>query len=341
MGVDLKGIVRPVKTQLEHLAGRTLAVDAYNALYQFLAIIRGERGEYLMDREGRVTSHLSGLFYRNVNLLELGINLIYIFDGKPPSLKTVEIERRRTVKQEAVKLYNQALASGDLVEARKYAQATSFLKDYMIEDAKHTLDLLGIPWIEAPSEGEATAAHLTSLGVATHVASQDSDALLFGAVRLVRNVTVSGRRKLPGRSVYVEVEPEEIELKSLLEEHGITREQLVDIGILIGTDFNPDGFKGVGPVTALKYVKRYGRLENIESVKEELAKIDYRAIREIFLHPKVASPKGGVVWRRPDRDKIVAFLCGERAFSEERITRALDKLENVQRVKSESLEKWF
>ncbi len=341
MGVNLRDLVKPVKIPLERLAGRTLAVDAYNALYQFLAIIRGERGEHLMDRQGRVTSHLSGLFYRNINLLELGIKPIYILDGKPPALKTIEIQRRRAVKKEAVKLYSKALARGDLAEARKYAQATSYLQDYMVEDAKRMLDLLGIPWIDAPSEGEATAAYLTKIGVATDAASQDFDALLFGAARLVRNVTVSGRRKLPGRNVYVNVEPEEIEMKRLLELLGVSREQLVDIGILVGTDFNPDGFKRIGPVTALKYVKKYGRLEKIVSIKEELQKIDYQAIREIFLHPEVTEPKKKVEWSPPDRGKVIAFLCGERAFSEDRVNRALERLEKVEQERSESLEKWF
>jgi len=149
LGVDLRGIVKPFKISLEQLGGRTIAVDAPNALYQFLSIIRGERGEYLMDHEGRVTSHLSGLFYRNVNLLELGIRPIYVFDGKPPVLKTMEIERRRTVKKEAEKLYNAALARGDYVEARKQAQATVYLKDQMVDDAKRILDAMGIPWIVA------------------------------------------------------------------------------------------------------------------------------------------------------------------------------------------------
>ncbi len=341
MGVNLRDIVRPVKIPLENLSGRILAVDAYNALYQFLSIIRGERGEYLMDREGKVTSHLSGLFYRNINLLALGIKPIYILDGKPPSLKTVEIERRRVVKQKAVKLYKTALARGDLPEARKYAQATSYLKDYMVEDTKRMLDLLGIPWIEAPSEGEATAAYLTKTGVATDAASQDFDAILFGAARLVRNVTISGKRKLPGRSVYIDVEPEEIGLKRLLKNLGVTQEQLVDIGILVGTDFNPDGFKRIGPTTALKYVKKHGRLEKIDSVREELKKIDYQAIRKIFLHPEVTESKEKVQWHPPDHGKVTAFLCGERAFSEDRVNRALERLEKVERERSESLEKWF
>lgn len=340
MGVELKDLVKPRRLSLEQLGGEVLAIDAYNALYQFLAIIRGESGEPLMDREGRVTSHLSGLFYRNVNLLMLGIKPLYILDGTPPSLKSIEIERRRAAKNEAVTKYMEALRSGNLEDARKYAQATSLIKDYMIEDTKRILEILGIPWLEAPSEGEATAAHLSSIGLAAATATQDYDSLLFGAKRLIRNVTISGKRKLPSRPVYIEVEPEEILLKDLLDNLAITREQLVDLGILIGTDFNPDGFKGIGPATAIKLVKTYGQLENIPEIQDKLAEIDYEQIRNIFIKPKVAEPIEPR-WRGPDRDLLIGFLVKERDFSEERVKHALDRLEEMEARRSQSLERWF
>lgn len=340
MGIDLGGIVKPAKRTLEELSGRIIAIDAYNALYQFLATIRGEAGEHLMDRKGRVTSHLSGLFYRNVNLLSLNIKPIYVLDGTPPALKAMEIARRRAIKEEAVIKYQEALAQGRLEDARKYAQATSIIKDYMIDDTKRILDLLGIPWVEAPSEGEATAAYLTQEGIATDSASQDYDSLLFGAKRLLRNVTISGRRKLPGKPIYVEIEPEEVELSRLLSDLNITREQLVDVGILIGTDFNPDGFKGIGPVKALKYIKTYGRLEAIPDIQDELKKLDYEAIREIFLRPKAVKPKK-VEWRDVDFDGVTSFLCDERDFSEERVRKALQRLKDTMKRRSESLERWF
>ena len=340
MGVNLREIVKPRKVTLEQLSGRTVAVDAYNALYQFLSIIRGESGEPLMDREGRITSHLSGLFYRNVNLLSLGIRPVYVLDGKPPEMKAIEIQRRRAARQEAVVMYERALERGDIVEAKKYAQATSVLKDYMIEDTKRILTLLGIPYIDAPSEGEATAAHLCSMGLVSDVASQDYDSILFGARRLIRNLTISGRRKLPYKNVFVTLEPEEVELHAVLEELGLTREQLIDIGILLGTDFNPDGFTKIGPKTALKYIKTYGKLEKVAPIQEELKKIDYNAIREIFLHPKV-SQSADIKWGHSDPKGIVDFLCSEKDFSEDRVKNSLQKLEKREESKSESLEKWF
>jgi len=340
MGVDLREIVKPKKTTLEHLSGRTVAVDAYNALYQFLSIIRGQTGEPLVDSEGKVTSHLSGLFYRNLNLLTLGIRPVYVLDGKPPEMKRVEIERRRAARQEAIVMYERALERGDVESAKKYASATSIMKDYMIDDTKKILTLLGIPYIEAPSEGEATAAELCQKGIVTDAASQDYDALLFGAKRLIRNLTISGRRKLPGKNIFVNLEPEEVELHAVLSELQLSREQLIDVAILLGTDFNPDGFAKIGPKTALKYIKTYGRLEKIPQLQEQLKQINFNAIREIFLHPEV-SKVSEIKWGRPDMEGIVNFLCRQKDFSEERVRSALQKLEKREESKSESLEKWF
>lgn len=263
MGVDLKDLIPKKEVKLEDLNGRSIAVDAYNTLYQFLAIIRQPTGEPLTDREGRITSHLSGLLYRNSNLIEKGIQLIYVFDGKPPSLKEAEVERRRKIKDEALHKYDEAVKQGNFQEARTYAQMTSQLKDSMVGDAKRLLGLMGIPWVQAPSEGEAQAAHMTRKGDAWAAASQDYDSLLFGSTRLVRNLTITGRRKLPRKDVYVEVFPEVIELQYVTQLLNVTLPQLVDIGILIGTDFNPDGVKGIGPKTALKLITEHGELEKV------------------------------------------------------------------------------
>src|SRR6266699_3934437 len=212
MGVDLADIIPRNKTSLDDLKGKTFAVDAYNALYQFLAIIRGPTGTPLMDRTGRVTSHLSGLLYRTTNLAERGIRLVYVFDGVPPALKETEIKRRRAVKEEATVKYEAAISRGEVEEAKKYAQATASLKDMMVEDAHRLLEYLGVPYVQAPSEGEAQAAYMASRGDVWAAVSQDYDSLLFGATRLVRNLAISGKRKLPMREAYVQVDPEMIEL---------------------------------------------------------------------------------------------------------------------------------
>ena len=340
MGVNLRSIADPKRIALEDLRGKKIAIDAFNTLYQFLSIIRGMTGDLLRDNKGRVTSHLSGLFYRNMNLLETGIEMVYVFDGTPPKLKSLEIERRREVKAHAGEMYKEALQKKDYVSAKKYASATSYLDNQMIEESKKLLDLMGIPWLQAPSEGEATAAHLNSKGVVDYAASQDYDSLLFGANRLVRNVTISGKRKLPNRSVRVDVIPETVSLADVLSENEITREQLIDIGILLGTDFNPDGFPGEGPATALNFIKKYSKIENIPELKGKIG-FDPNEIREIFLNPSVSDKEVSLEPKNPDSDALSHFLISEHDFSKDRIDAALTRLDSQRQKASQSLEKWF
>jgi flap endonuclease-1 len=327
LGVNLRSIVPVTAVKLEDLSGKIIAIDAYNALYQFLAIIRQPDGTPLKDSTGKITSHLSGLLYRTSNLVELGIKPIYVFDGAPPVLKEVEIKRRMKAKEEATVKYEQAVARGDMAEARVYAQATSRLKDYMAEDSKKLLALMGLPWVQAPSEGEAQAAYLTKRGDSDYCASQDYDSLLFGAPKLIRNVTISGRRKLPSKNVYVDVVPEVVELGNVLKECGVTYEQLIDVAILIGTDFNPDGIRGLGPKTALKLVKEHGTLENaLPHLKNAEFPAEPQRIREIFLRPRVTD-NYRLEWKEPDAAGIVDFLCREKDFSEDRVRKALEKMQ--------------
>ncbi|MDV3243702.1 MAG: flap endonuclease-1 [Nitrososphaerales archaeon] len=340
MGVDLGDAIPREKIRLEDIGGWTLAVDAYNTLYQFLAIIRGASGEHLKDSSGRVTSHISGLFYRNVNLMELGIKLVYVFDGKPPELKAEEIERRSAQRREAKDQYLRALKAGDVVQARKFAEASTSLRRDMVADAKQLLDAMGIPYVDAPSEGEAQASVMAAEGTVNAVASQDHDSLIFGAPVLVRNVTISGKRRLPSKGITINVQPERIALKAVLEETGLSREQLVDFAILLGTDFNPDGFEGVGPVRALKYLKKYGSLEKISELKEEVEKVNYAAIRNLYLDPpatKGVRPE----WKQVDARGVSSFLVDEHSFSPERVEAALVRVSAAKTAQSETLEKWF
>lgn len=326
MGVDLGDLVPRQKTTLAELSGKTFAVDAYNALYQFLAIIRGSTGAPLMDRQGRVTSHLSGILYRTTNLAEHGVQLVYVFDGIPPTLKETEIKRRRAVKQEAVVKYEAAIVKGEVAEAKRFAQATASLKDTMVEDARRLLELLGVPIVQAPSEGEAQAAFMTSRGDVWAAVSQDYDSLLFGANRLTRNLAITGKRKLPMREAYVQVDPELVQLRDTLTTLQLSREQLVDLGILIGTDFNPDGFKGIGPKTALKLLREKGSIERIAAEKSDFKMPpNLQRIREIFLKPDVTTHYS-LNWKAPHTDALVRFLCGDRDFSEERVRTAVERM---------------
>jgi flap endonuclease-1 len=343
LGVNLRDLVPKTTVKLEDLGGKSMAIDAYNALYQFLAIIRQPDGTPLKDNAGRVTSHLSGLLYRTSNLVEMGIKPIYVFDGTPPALKEVEIKRRAKVKEEAAVRYEKALKEGKMEEARVYAQATSRLKDYMAEDSKKLLDLMGIPWVQAPSEGEAQAAHMVKRCHADYCASQDYDSLLFGAPMLIRNVTISGRRRLPSKNVFVEVTPEIVQLDQVLKECGITYEQLIDVGILIGTDFNPDGIEGLGPKTALKLIKEHGTLEEtLPFVKNAQFPAEPQRIREIFLKPAITDDYK-VEWKEPDVEGLVSFIVKERDFSEDRVRKTLERMQaGTKKLKGKTtLDHWF
>jgi flap endonuclease-1 len=266
--------------------------------------------------------------------------LVYIFDGKPHLLKFKEIEKRKELKQEAIQKYQEALEEGRLEDAKKYSQGTVILTDKIIEQSKLILKLLGIPVIQAPSEGEATASILTKDGMAYACASQDYDSLLFGAKRLVRNLTISGKRKIPNINKYVNIEPEIIHQSQILESTKLTLEQLVDIGILIGTDFNPGGIPGIGPKTALKLIKENGKLEKIEKIKENLNDIPYQQIREIFLNPENI-PINNIEFDNPNYNEIIGFLCDTMDFSKERVESSLERVKKSQEKRSQSLEQWF
>src|SRR6266540_3976181 len=231
MGLNLADLVTSEPRTLEDFSGKILAIDAFNTLYQFLAIIRQPDGTPLMDRQGRVTSHLSGLIYRLSNFVAAGIKPSFVFDGEPPRLKARTLVARGEVKQRAEREWREAVEIGDLATARTKAMQTSRLTDEMVGQSKKLLDLLGLPWVQAPAEGEAQASAMARSGSAYAAASQDFDSLLFGSPRLVKNLAISGRRKLPRKDVYVDVQPEEIVLEATLVRLGITREQLVDVGI--------------------------------------------------------------------------------------------------------------
>jgi flap endonuclease-1 len=327
MGVVLTPIVTKDATALGELRGQTLAVDGNGELYQFLALIRLRDGTPLKDSKGRVTSHLSGLFYRTTRLMsEHGLKLVFVFDGAPPVLKAREVAKRRAVKKKYEEDHAAAVARGDLAAAYSKATMTSRLTREMVADARELLRLMGVPAVQAPSEGEAQAAHMAATSPAiSAAASKDYDALLFGAPRLVRFLTISGKEFLPSQGTFRPIVPETIVLEQLLHGWGITRELLVDLSLLVGTDFN-EGIKGIGPKKALTLVQRHGPIEAMPAdIREALgdpAMID--AVRNIFLHPDVTDDFD-VEQCEPDLDGIVHFLCDDREFGRDRVQGAIER----------------
>lgn len=333
MGVPIRELLEGYRTPAEWDDLRGIAAfDAHNALYQFLSIIRQKDGTPLMDPGGRVTSHLSGLLFRNQNFLEKGIRPVYVFDGAPPSFKQDTIETRRAVREDARERWQEALARGDLAEAGKYAKASSKLDGEVIGSSKRLLTLMGIPFLEAPSEGEAQIAHMTAKGDTTYAVSQDYDTLLFGTPVLVRNLTVSGKRRLHGRMV--NIVPEKIHADKFFAGLSITRTDLIRIGILVGTDFN-DGVPGIGPKKGIKAV-REGKFDSI--AKDQLRGVDTEDIINFFEHPPVTD-QYHLSWKEPDAEGITRMLCDEYSFAPERIKKALGVVSEQPGQKT--LSSWF
>jgi flap endonuclease-1 len=333
MGVAIRDIIADYKTPVswESLPG-VAAIDANNALYQFLTIIRQPDGTPLMDGRGRVTSHLSGILFRMANFIEKGIKPVFVFDGKPAELKAATIDERRKMRDTAGVRWKEALARGDEEEAYKQARSSTRVDATIIETSKELLRLMGIPTIQAPGEGEAQASYMVMKGEARYVVSQDYDTLLFGAPTLVRNLTVSGRRKIRGRQITVS--PERIVLADTLAGLQISREQLIEIGILVGTDFNP-GVEGVGAKTGLKLVLKG---EFASKLKEKVPDFDPAPVIDMFLHPPVTT-EYSLAAGHPDAEGIRKMLCDGYDFSEERVNKAMEGFSV--KAGQKTLENWF
>lgn len=333
MGCDLADLAVSKSIAFDDISGKVIAVDGYNTLYQFLSSIRQADGTPLMDSKGRMTGHLTGLFYRSIKWLEAGIKPVFVFDGNPPELKSKTLQERRERKEQAKIKMDKALGEGRTEDARIYAQQTSKLTREMVGQACTLLDALGIPHIQAPSEGEAEAADLVNKGAAWAVASQDFDSLLFGSPLLVRNLSTTGRRKMPRKNEYVDIQPELIELEPTLKANSLNRYQLIWIAMLSGTDFN-EGVFGIGPKKALKLVsgaktfdEAISRLpENSKSKKGEGGEIEglenWQEIEKFFLNPPV-SGSTEINFSQPDAQKVASLLCDEFDFSRERVDRML------------------
>ena len=328
MGVNLTPIAIRHATSLEALRGKSIAVDGNLELYQFLSVIRLRDGSPLTDGEGRVTSHLNGLVFRTIRLVaDYDIRLVFVFDGPPPDLKRAEIQKRRAARAKAQQEYEAALAAGDLGTAWSKVVMTTRLTRAMIEEAKTLLTYLGIPWVQAPSEGEAQAAFLARRGDVWAAGSKDYDSLLFGAPRLVRFLAVRSTEFLPSRGRSRDVPPEVLDLEENLRALGLTREQLVDAAILVGTDFH-EGVKGIGPKTAVKRVREWGSLDAAPS--DVCAKLpeNLETIRAFFLEPPVTDDVDLRV--RPLREAdAIRFLCDERGFTPSRVETAVRRLRDA------------
>lgn len=343
MGVQITELLPKKEARLEDFSNKVVAVDAANHLYQFLTTIRSPDGSFFTDSHGNVTSHLIGLFTRTTHLMKLGIKPAYVFDGEVPKLKKLEIQRRAEAKEAAAEKYAEAEKKGDAEEMKKYAARSTRLTKDMIADAKEVIEALGLPVVQGLGEGEAQAAHIVARKDAYAIASQDADSLLFGATRVVRNLSIEGRRKQNSTLSYSRVEPELILLEEVLSSLGITQQQLICLAMLVGTDYNTRGIKGIGPKTALKKVKEQKIPEKIFTEAEWGKHFSYpwQEVLELFEHPKVTSDYN-MEFRPVNTAKLVKILCEKHDFSEQRVEKQLEELgKSVTAKKQKGLGEFF
>jgi len=328
VGLPLRVLVQAQELPWDALAGRSLAVDGYNAVYQFLATIRQRDGQLFSDAEGRVTSHLMGTFYRTTSLLEQGVLPVWVFDGKPPERKAGTIRRRIEMKEKAEEAWQEALAAGDLETARRKAAQTSRLTPSMVEELHVLLRGLGVPVVQAPGEGEAQAAVLAARGATWAAASEDYDSLLFGAPRLVRGLAARSRSgSAPGAQL--------IDRTDLLSSLGIDQEELIALGVVMGTDFN-DGAPGFGPKRALKLVREHLGFEATMQ-KAGLDLSEANAVAEIFRHPNAVEP-GPLSFGPVDEAGLQKLLVETHGFSESRFRAAVARARSRPRPASSTAE---
>lgn len=336
MGVKLYDLCPGTEVDAVALKGRRLAIDASIFLYQFLATIRSRDGALLTDSRGQVTSHLVGLLSRTTNFMQQGILPCYVFDGKPPERKRAVLAQRAAVKQEAQRQYEEAAAAQDVEAMKKYAARTTRLTPEMIAEAKQVVDALGLPVVQAPSEGEAQAAYMARKGDVWACVSQDADALLFGAPRLVRNLGVTGKKKKAGVLAYEEVLPQLVELERCLQSLGITHDQLIVLALLVGTDYNPGGVKGIGPQKALRLVKEHKKFDDVFEAAHwsEHCDVEWRVLFDMFKTMPVTDGYG-LAWRAPDVERLNALLVDGHGFSPERIARSVAGLAKEHKARSQ------
>ncbi|KXS20171.1 PIN domain-like protein [Gonapodya prolifera JEL478] len=311
------------ENEIKNFFGRKVAIDASMSIYQFMIAVRGQDGMQLTNEAGETTSHLMGIFYRTIRMVESGIKPCYVFDGKPPTLKSGELAKRQERRAEAEKEAATAQEAGDTENFDKFSRRTVKVTRAHNEECKRLLKLMGIPFMDAPCEAEAQCAALCKAGKVFAAGSEDMDTLTFGSPILVRHLTFSEQRKIPVA---------EIHLDKALAGLGMTTDQFIDLCILLGCDYC-ESIKGIGPAKAYELVKKHGTIEevlkHIDTKKYAVpADWPFAEARRLFKTPDVTDPESvELKWEDPDEDGIVEFLVKDKGFNEERIRNAVKKLQ--------------
>ncbi len=346
MGVAIGPLVEDCKKRIElsEFKGKKFGFDAYNMLYQFVTTIRGIDGEPLKNEKGEITSHYSGIFYRISNVLSYGIKPVFVYDGKSHELKNKTKQERRDRRAEAKEKHEKAILEEDIENMNKFARQSATIDSKIIEESKELLEAMGVPCFTAPGEAEAQISYMTSVGQTDYCVSQDFDCLLFGSPNLLKNIGASGKKKVPFKKVYIDVYPYILESQQVFSKLNITREKLIWMSMLIGTDFN-NKVEGIGPKTALKLVQENNSFEDIlKQLKEKNKEIDfdYHEILDIFKNPDIEK---NPIYDKPlfERQKIEHILLDKANFDEKRTINYLNEFEKKRNEvdKQKTLSKWF
>jgi len=332
--MGIKGLMKLINTntpgaikekEMKSFFNRKIALDASMSLYQFLIAIRiGEGQTALTNDAGEVTSHLIGMFYRTLRMMDAGIKPAYVFDGKPPELKSGELDERRKKREENAKHLAEAKEEGNQDDINKFTRRGVHVNKQHNEEAKKLLRLMGVPVIEAPSEAEAQCAALTKAGKVYATATEDMDALTFGTNILLRNLTASKARKLPVL---------QIDLKIILEDLNLTMDQFIDVCILSGCDYT-NSIRGIGPMKALAFIKKYKTIEkviaNIDTKKYKVPDdFLYKESAKLFVEPEVTNPDDiTLTWKVPDEEGLIQFMVKDKGFAEDRIRKGIERIHN-------------
>ncbi|MFT4313387.1 MAG: flap endonuclease-1 [Candidatus Woesearchaeota archaeon] len=332
MGIALTELLQPKPLTIDELHDKIVAIDAFNFMFQFLASLRTPDGALLTDSKGNITSHLVGMFSRTTHLMQKGVKCVFVFDGQAPALKQKERDRRKSLKEVAQREYELAKEREDTESMKKYAQRTTSITEDMVEEAKKLLTALGLPYVQAPSEGEAQAAYMAQKGDVDFVASQDADVFLFQAPKVIRNLSILGKRKKTSKLNYETIGPELITLSDLHNQLGIDNQKLIALSMLIGTDFNPGGIKGIGPKTALKIVKDAQTLDEVfiqAQWAEKSPDLSWKDVFDVFTKMPVTDDYS-LDFRPINEDALKQLLCDEHDFAVARITTTVKKLQKQQ-----------
>ncbi|EMA53282.1 MULTISPECIES: flap endonuclease-1 [Halococcus] len=320
---DLRQLAAIEPIAFADLSGATVAIDAHNWLYRYLTTtVKWTSDAVYTTAAGEEVANLIGVVQGLPKFFEHDITPVFVFDGGVTDLKTDEVERRREQREQAEERAAEAREAGDAVEAARLEARTQRLTDTIHETTRELLRLLDVPVVEAPAEGEAQAAHMARSGTVDYAGSEDYDTLLFGAPHTLRGLTGKG-------------DPECMEFEATLKEHDLTWEQLVDVGILCGTDFN-EGVSGVGPKTAVKLVREHGDLWAALEAEDRYVE-NGDLIRELFLDPDVTDAAFDTDIE-PDLDAAREYVTGEWEIPEDEVERGFERIEES--VVQSGLDRW-